>query len=223
MTIQADTPVGQIATEYPMATKVFARHGMDFCCGGGKPIQNVCDSKGLDVAAVLDEIREAVADPDSDLERWDDAPLDALITHILTTYHEPLKEELQRLEFMATKVNTVHGSKMPEVLPELLSTVLALKAELEAHMAKEEQILFPLILQGRGTMAGGPIAVMESEHQSAGDALGRLRQLTGDFEVPPGACNTWRALWHGLAALETETHQHIHLENNILFPRALAG
>ena len=223
MTIQADTPVGQIATEYPMATKVFARHGMDFCCGGGKPIQNVCDSKGLDVAAVLDEIREAVADPDSDLERWDDAPLDALITHILTTYHEPLKEELQRLEFMATKVNTVHGSKMPEVLPELLSTVLALKAELEAHMAKEEQILFPLILQGRGTMAGGPIAVMESEHQSAGDALGRLRQLTGDFEVPHGACNTWRALWHGLAALETETHQHIHLENNILFPRALAG
>ena len=223
MTIQADTPVGQIATEYPMATKVFARHGMDFCCGGGKPIQNVCDSKGLDVAAVLDEIREAVADPDSDLERWDDAPLDALITHILTTYHEPLKEELQRLEFMATKVNTVHGSKMPEVLPKLLSTVLALKAELEAHMAKEEQILFPLILQGRGTMAGGPIAVMESEHQSAGDALGRLRELTGDFEVPPGACNTWRALWHGLAALETETHQHIHLENNILFPRALAG
>jgi len=223
MTIQADTPVGQIATEYPMATKVFARHGMDFCCGGGKPIQNVCDSKGLDVAAVLDEIREAVADPDSDLERWDDAPLDALITHILTTYHAPLKEELQRLEFMATKVNTIHGSKMPEVLPELLSTVLALKAELEAHMAKEEQILFPLILQGRGTMAGGPIAVMESEHQSAGDALGRLRQLTGDFEVPHGACNTWRALWHGLAALETETHQHIHLENNILFPRALAG
>ena len=223
MTIQADTPVGQIATEYPMATKVFARHGMDFCCGGGAPIQKVCDSKGLDVAAVLDEIREAVADPDSDVERWDAAPLEDLITHILTTYHEPLKEELQRLEFMARKVNTVHGSKMPEVLSELLSTVLALKVELEEHMAKEEQILFPLILQGRGAMAGGPIAVMEQEHQSAGDALERLRELTGDFEVPPGACNTWRALWHGLAALETGTHQHIHLENNILFPRALAG
>ena len=110
MTIQADTPVGQIATEYPMATKVFARHGMDFCCGGGQPIQTVCESKGLDVAAVLDEISEAVADPDSDMERWDEAPLDALITHILTNYHEPLKEELPRLEYMAEKVNTVHGS-----------------------------------------------------------------------------------------------------------------
>ena len=90
-------------------------------------------------------------------------------------------------------------------------------------MGKEEQILFPLILQGRGAMAGGPVAVMEQEHQSAGDALERLRELTNDFEVPPEACNTWRALWHGLAALETGTHQHIHLENNILFPRALAG
>ena len=149
MTIQADTPVGQIATEYPMATQVFARHGMDFCCGGGQPIERVCDSKGLDVAAVLDEIREAVAEPDSDMERWDEAPLDALIAHILTTFHEPLKEELQRLEFMARKVNKVHGSKMPEVLSELLSTVLALKVELEEHMAKEEQILFPLILQLR--------------------------------------------------------------------------
>ena len=223
MLIQADTPVGQIATEYPMATKVFARHGMDFCCGGGKAIQKVCESKGLDVAAVLDEIREAVADPDSDMERWDEAPLDALIAHILKTYHEPLKEELPRLEFMAQKVNTVHGSKMPEVLSELLSTVVALRAELEGHMGKEEQILFPLILQGRGAMAGGPVAVMEQEHESAGDALQRLRELTGDFEVPAEACNTWRALWHGLASLEAETHQHIHLENNILFPRALAG
>ena len=90
-------------------------------------------------------------------------------------------------------------------------------------MAKEEQILFPLILQGRGAMAGGPIAVMEHEHQSAGDALERLRELTGGYQVPAAACNTWRALWHGLAALESEMHQHIHLENNILFPRALAG
>lgn len=223
MMIQADTPVGRIATEYPMATRVFARHGMDFCCGGGQPIGEVCYSKGLDVTAVLEEIREAVANPNPDLERWDEASLDALIAHIVSAYHEPLKEELPRLEFMATKVNTVHGAKMPEVLPELLSTVLALKAELEAHMAKEEQILFPLILQGRGAMAGGPIAVMEHEHQSAGDALERLRELTGGYQVPAAACNTWRALWHGLAALESEMHQHIHLENNILFPRALAG
>lgn len=223
MTIQSDTPVGQIAAEYPLATKVFARHGMDFCCGGGKPIAEVCETKGLDVDAVLAEITEAVSSSDSDLERWDQAPLDDLIEHILVAYHAPLREELPRLEFMARKVNQVHGDKMPRELPELLSTILGLRAELEQHMLKEEQILFPLIGQGKGPMAGGPVAVMEQEHQAAGDALKRLRELTNDYEVPAAACNTWRALWHGLANLEERTHEHIHLENNILFPRALAG
>ena len=223
MNIEAESKVGQIAAEHPVATRVFARHGIDFCCGGGKPIGEVCAKQGLDTSAVLAEIQHELASPDRTEVRWDQAPLGDLIDHILAVYHKSLKEELPRLEFMAEKVNTVHGSKMPETLSELLATVGALRAELEAHMAKEEQILFPLILQGRGAMAGGPIAVMEQEHQSAGDALARLRELTNDFEVPAAACNTWRALWHGLAALETGTHQHIHLENNILFPRALAG
>ena len=223
MTIQSDTPVGQIAAEYPLATKVFARHGMDFCCGGGKPIADVCETKGLDVDAILAEIGDAVADSDADLERWDQAPLNDLIRHILVEYHAPLREELPRLESMARKVNQVHGDKMPEVLSELLSTVLGLRVELEQHMLKEEQILFPMIEQGRGPMARGPVSVMEQEHQAAGDALLRLRELTNDYEVPAAACNTWRALWLGLADLERRTHQHIHLENNILFPRALAG
>jgi regulator of cell morphogenesis and NO signaling len=112
---------------------------------------------------------------------------------------------------------------MPEVLPELLSTFLALKAELQGHFPKEEQILFPMILRGEGTLASGPISVMESEHESAGAALKRLRELTNDYEVPAEACTTWRALWHGLAELEGSLHRHIHLENNILFPRAVAG
>ncbi len=90
-------------------------------------------------------------------------------------------------------------------------------------MAKEEQILFPMIRRGHGAMAAGPISVMEHEHDSAGNALRRLRKLTGEFSVPADACNTWRALWHGLSALEQALHEHIHLENNILFPRALAG
>jgi regulator of cell morphogenesis and NO signaling len=122
---------------------------------------------------------------------------------------------------MARKVLEVHRDKEPEMLTELLSVVLGLKADLEPHMMKEEMILFPMIEGGRGSMADGPIAVMREEHDLVGTTLKRLRELTRDYEVPAQACNTWRALWHGLAALERELHEHIHLENNILFPRAL--
>jgi regulator of cell morphogenesis and NO signaling len=109
------------------------------------------------------------------------------------------------------------------MLAELLAVFLGLKAELEPHMEKEEQILFPMIERRQGVLADGPVEVMREEHDRAGRALKRLRELTNDYEVPPRACNTWRALWHGLAALEESLHQHIHLENNVLFPRALAG
>jgi regulator of cell morphogenesis and NO signaling len=223
MNIQVDSRIGQIATEHPLATRVFARHGIDFCCGGGKPLGEVCEKLGLDPKVVLDEIGHEIAGPSDDQVRWDEAPLEDLIQHILGTFHVPLKEELPRLEAMTRKVKEVHHDKAPEMLPELLKVFLGLKAELEQHMVKEEQILFPMIQQGQGAMAGGPISVMEHEHDSAGRALHRLRELTGGYEVPAEACNTWRALWHGLAALEESLHEHIHLENNILFPRALGA
>lgn len=223
MSVQLDSKVGQIATEHPLATRVFARHGIDFCCGGGEPLGNVCEKLGLDPKVVLDEIGQELAGTSGDQVRWDEAPLEDLIRHILDTFHDPLKEELPRLEGMSRKVLEVHREKRPEMLLELLTVFLGLKAELEQHMAKEEQILFPMIRQGQGAMAGGPISVMEHEHDSAGRALHRLRELTDGYEVPAEACNTWRALWHGLAALEESLHQHIHLENNILFPRALGA
>ncbi|MHC4959094.1 MAG: iron-sulfur cluster repair di-iron protein [Planctomycetota bacterium] len=223
MSITSETTVGRLATEHPLATRVFARHGIDYCCGGGRPLAEACDAKGLDTDTVLAEIRKELEAPDATEQRWDEAPLGDLIDHILETYHRPLDEELPRLDAMARKVHAVHGDKDPERLAGIESVFAGLKAELEQHMAKEEQILFPMIRQGQGAMAGGPVSVMEHEHDSAGAALRRLRELTNGYEVPEGACNTWRALWHGLAALETSLHQHIHLENNILFPRALAG
>ena len=223
MNINPDSKVGQIAAEHPLATRVFARHGIDFCCGGGKPLGEVCTQRGLDAATVLAEIERELVAPSATEVRWDQAPLGELVAHILAAFHKPLEEELPRLEAMARKVVDVHRDKQPEMLPELLSVYLGLKAELEQHMAKEEQILFPMIQRGQGAMAAGPIAVMEHEHDSAGGALRRLRELTSGYEVPAEACNTWRALWHGLAALEVSLHQHIHLENNILFPRALAS
>ncbi len=221
--LDRETPIGHIAAEYPLMTRVFARHGIDYCCGGGRPLREACEAHDLDTETVLRELEQELEGTAVPEEGWLDSSLDDLIEYILVAFHRPLKEELPRLEQMARKVNEVHGARMPQVLPGLLDVLVGLRAELEAHMAKEEQILFPMIRRGHGAMAAGPISVMEHEHDSAGNALRRLRKLTGEFSVPADACNTWRALWHGLSALEQALHEHIHLENNILFPRALAG
>jgi len=223
MTLQSNTPVGHLATEFPLATRVFHRHGIDYCCGGGRPLDEACTERGLNSETVLAEIQAELDALTAPAQRWDQASLDDLIDHILVSYHRPLDEELPRLAQMSDKVLQVHGEKDPEMFSELNSVIHALKSELEQHMMKEEQILFPMILQGQGAMAGGPISVMDQEHLSAGSALERINKLTNGYEVPEQACNTWRALWHGLAALEESLHQHIHLENNILFPRALNG
>ena len=190
MTITSDLTVGQLAAQHPLATRVFARHGIDYCCGGGRPLAEVCKAKKLNSEAVLDEIRMELKPPDVTEERWDQAPLGNLIEHILGAYHGPLREELPRLESMARKVLEIHREKDPERLSGLLSVFLGLKSELEQHMAKEEQILFPMINQGMGDRAVGPVSVMEHEHDSAAMALRRLRELTNGYQVPAEACNT---------------------------------
>lgn len=214
--------VGELAARHPLATRVFARHHIDFCCGGGRPLGDVCEMQGLDVETVMHEIGRELA-PQETIVRWDLGPVGDLIDYILNRYHAGLREELPRLESMARKVARVHGEKDPERLQRLVQAVLELKAELELHMLKEEQILFPMIREGEGTGADGPIAVMMREHETAGELLQLIRVLTNDYTVPAEACNTWRALWLGLEALEADLHEHIHLENNILFPRALDG
>ena len=223
MTIESTSTVGQLAAEHPLATRVFHRHGIDFCCGGGKPLGEACADVGADTDAVLAEIHRELDRTTVPEDRWDEAPLSDLIDHILAEFHRPLSEELRRLGAMVEKVHRVHGDKDPERFSELRSVYTELAHELEQHMAKEEQILFPMIRDGRGAMTGSPVAVMEQEHDAAGAALKRLRELTNNYEAPEEACTTWRALWHGLEVLEETLHQHIHLENNILFPRALMG
>ena len=223
MSITLDTRIGTIAAEHPLATRVFARHNIDFCCGGGRALGKVCADKGIDGDVVLDEVRAEIATTGEKVENWNDAPLGDVIGHILHAYHRPLREELPRLESMARKVQEVHGARDPERFNRIVAVVISLRAELESHMMKEEQILFPMIQAGSGALAEAPIGVMEAEHDDAGAALRELHELTNGYEVPEEACNTWRALWFGLAALESDMHQHIHLENNILFPRALAS
>jgi regulator of cell morphogenesis and NO signaling len=218
--ITPETGIGQIAASHPLATRVFSRHRLDFCCGGGRAIGDVCHENGLDTNAVISEITKELNSAVVEV-RWDEKPVVELIDHILATFHEPLWEELPRLEEMALKVLDAHGEKDPEKFQEIADVVVAMRFELEEHMTKEEQILFPAVKEGRGDLTLGPIAVMMVEHDEAGDALRRLRELTNDYDLPAEACNTWRALWFGLNALEEDLHQHIHLENNILFPRVL--
>lgn len=222
MDIQKDTPVGRIAAEHPAATRVLHRFGIDYCCAGGKSIEVACDARDIDIDVVLAEVREELRQPQKDETNWNSADLNSLIDHILVAYHKPLQEELPRLEAMTTKVAAVHREKDAR-LTELRSVFGALKTELDAHMMKEEQVLFPMIRHGQGGSAAGPISVMKHEHDSAGAALRRMRDLTDDFQPPEAACNTWRATLHGLEQMERELHEHIHLENNILFPRALGN
>lgn len=221
-----ESRVGEIATRYPLATRVFARHGIDFCCGGGIALADACAKRRLDTADVLEEIERTIAAPGADEPdtRWDARPLDDLVRHIVDRFHGSLRGELPRLESMARKVVRVHGDKDPKRLGALLESFCRLKGELDEHMRGEEEELFPAIL-ARGASdpdSVAPMAPFIDDHSRVGVELGRIRELTDDFHAPAGACNTWNALWHGLEALEADLHQHIHLENNILFARASA-
>jgi len=225
MDITIDTPVGQIAAEHPLATRTLARHRIDYCCGGDRSLGDACEAKGLEADTVMAEIeREITSGDGADQQRWDTASPEEIIAHIIATYHTPLREELPRLDAMARKVAAVHGNRRPKTLPLLAATVSALRADLERHMSEEEQVVFPGITAGSEADDIAPrVADLEQDHEEAGAALEQIRRLTGDFEVPGEACATWRALWHGLADLERTMHEHVHLENNVLFPRVMAG
>lgn len=226
MTITEQTLVSDIAATLPSSVRVFQQHGVDFCCGGKRPLAVICEEQGLafDEIARAIEASAAVPAPERD---WTTEPLSDLIDHIVSTYHDSLRSELPRLQAMASKVLTVHGSKADH-LARLDHIVAELAADLTAHMQKEELVLFPAI---RAAAAGGgtpsawiaaPISVMEREHDYAGALLGELRRITGDYTAPEWACQTFRALYNGLDELERSMHLHVHLENNVLFPRALA-
>lgn len=219
--IDANQTLGHVATVHPASTLVFLRHRLDFCCGGGRRLGDACQTAGIDAARVISEIEAEEAEKVAD--RWDDKPLPQVVDFILTRYHTPLRVDLPALIEAARRVERVHGSK-PTCPHGLAALLQQLTTELEQHMGKEEQVLFPAISAGKvGGAIHMPIRVMMQEHDDHGAHLVRLRHLTSDFVPPEGACATWRALYTGLAKLEAELMEHIHLENNVLFPRALAG
>ena len=218
-TITRSDTLADLAISRAGASRVFARHNLDFCCHGQVSLAEACDKKGLDVDVLIAEI-EAEQPRDEAFERWDERPLSEVIDHLVTRYHDSHREELPRLCEMAARVEKVHGSKA--ACPKGLAAVLGqLSEELLLHMRKEEQVLFPLIVRGGGAAAAAPIQVMEQEHEDAGGQLEQIRALTDDHTPPEEACGTWRALYLGLAEFERDLMRHVHLENYVLFPRAL--
>ncbi len=211
--------LAELATRHPGASRVFHRHGLDFCCHGRRSLAEACAPDGLDVDALIEELitEERAAPPAT---RWDERPLDELMDHILAHYHEAHRAELPRLLEMAQKVERVHGDK-PECPAGLARHLANVAASMEDHMQKEEQVLFPAFRGGQGPLAGMPVRCMEQEHEEHARNLERTRALAHDFVPPEGACATWRALYLGLEQLEQDLMDHVHLENHVLFPRAL--
>ncbi|MFG0316492.1 MAG: iron-sulfur cluster repair protein YtfE [Planctomycetota bacterium JB042] len=220
MTVDPTSPtLAHLATTLPGASRVFARHRLDFCCHGDRPLADACRERDLDPASVRAEI-EAERREDETFDRWDERPLAELIDHVLERYHAAHREELPRLVAMAQKVEAVHAER-PDRPVGLHAHLVGMADELESHMQKEEQILFPLLRAGRGALAQAPIQVMETEHEDHARNLELTRSLTHDLTPPEDACGTWRALYLGLEELETEIMRHVHLENHVLFPRAV--
>jgi regulator of cell morphogenesis and NO signaling len=211
---RAEQALGQIAVQLPGATAVFRRLKLDFCCGGQISLRQAAQDKGLDLPTITKEL--------AGLERSSEAPVTQapapLIDHILVRYHEVHRQQLPELARMARRVEAVHRDH-PDVPAGLAAHLEAMEAELLDHMEKEETILFPMLKAGGNPFVVNPIHIMRMEHTSHGEQLERLAALSHDATPPPGACNTWRALYAGIAQLTDDLINHIHLENNVLFPQ----
>jgi regulator of cell morphogenesis and NO signaling len=225
-----ETRIGELVAARPALARLFEELHIDYCCGGRQTLAAACAAQGLAVPTVLALIEATAAALAAGPAEVDAAAmsLTALADHIELTHHRYLRDELPRLVEMADRVATKHGWRDAR-LAEMAATVQDLAHDMFTHMEKEEIVLFPLVRQIDAGVRGGyhatiaePIQCMEAEHDEAGRAVARLRELTDGFKPDAEACNTHRALLDGLARLEADLHRHVHKENNVLFPRALA-
>ena len=232
MGIDTQRTVAEIALERPQAAAVFERLGIDYCCGGRKPLAAACEEAGIDLDRV-EGLLEGVGNDQLGTENWSDQSLASLVGHIVEKHHAYCREEGLRLQPLLEKVFSKHGEHHPE-LTQVRIAFTALRNELSIHMMKEEQMLFPYIIALEESAARksapprapfgtveNPVRMMVQEHDDAGHLLKEIRSVTGNFTAPQDACTSFKALYQGLEAFEVDLHQHIHLENNILFPRAV--
>ena len=236
MSVTTEKTVRELALENPAATRVFEKLGIDYCCGGSQSLEQACRAANLPVDQVLDslEMAEQTARAAQDVHDWQGEPLADLIAHISSTHHKYTREEIARLGPLFEKVCSVHGKNHPELL-DARATFAGLAQELTNHMMKEEMVLFPYIVRMEEAIiqkepvlpppfgsVQNPISMMEHEHDSAGNALRTMRQASGGYAPLADACISYQTLYQALSAFEADLHQHIHLENNILFPQAIA-
>jgi regulator of cell morphogenesis and NO signaling len=236
MNVTAERTVRDVARENPVAPRVFEKFGIDYCCQGDRPLSEACRTANLAIDSVLDalEMAELAAHSLEKQRNWSDETLTDLICHIQKTHHRYTRDELARIAPLLDKVCGVHGKNHPELL-EIRQTFQALSQELTTHLMKEEMILFPYLIRMEESIIAkepvvpapfglveNPISMMEAEHDNAGSALRAMRQASKGYSAPSDTCVSYEALYQALAELESDLHQHIHLENNILFPRAKA-
>lgn len=233
MRLTETTTVAEMAASSLAAVRIFEKFGIDYCCGGRRPLAEVCLEKGYDAQAIQRELDAAVEGAPAAEADWSTSSLTELIRHVVGVHHEYLRRELPAIQTRLDKVYRVYNERYGPTLLGLPEVFAGLRAELEMHTRKEETILFPAIVACEAAAQSGqalpaapfgplanPIRMMEAEHESAGAALAEIRKITCDFQLPEYACVTYRALMSGLDELERDLHMHIHLENNILFPRA---
>lgn len=228
MSLDTQTTVREIVLENPRAARTFESFGIDYCCGGKRALEEACREASVSLETVLHELQQQDASAEVTDDDWRSAPLAELADHIVSKHHAFVRQESPRLTALLVKVRTRHGNAHGELgrVEELFE---GLASELALHMLKEEQVLFPMIKAlatapaGTGNFHGieFPVRRMMEEHDDAGEALRGIRELTGQFQPPTDACTSFRALYHGLLDFEQDLHRHIHLENNILFPRAV--
>ncbi|HSK09779.1 MAG TPA: iron-sulfur cluster repair di-iron protein [Vicinamibacterales bacterium] len=230
--IDTSTTIREIVAEDYRAAAVFQKHGLDFCCGGNRRVADACKEKGIDAGAVTTDLEAVLASSGSEprVNAWD---LDVLADYIVANHHAYVRSALETIGAHTRKVAQVHGEHHPETI-EIAARFALVAAEMTDHMAKEERVLFPYIKQLAGARRDGtatprapfgsianPIRMMETEHESAGSTMAAIRGLSGGYAPPADACTTYTVTYKELEAFEADLHRHVHLENNILFPRAL--
>lgn len=210
-----DQTLGMLASAIPGASRVFHEFHLDFCCAGNKTLSEAVEHQGLDLTRVVGALNMLGTDPDFGVD-WREASAPELVAHIVSRFHERHRVQLPELIRLSRRVEHVHNGRpgCPSGLADLLE---GLQQELESHMMKEEQVLFPMLVRGMDNQAQAPVSVMRFEHEQHGTALSNIMRLTDNITLPLNACNTWRALYGGLNAFKQDLMQHIHLENNVLF------
>lgn len=228
-----DETLGQIAAKDLRKAQIFKKYGLDFCCGGKKTVKQACAEKGLDVTKIEQELQQADRVPASRPLPYNDWSLDFLADYVVNTHHSYVRKNLPDIKAYSEKVMRVHGSHHPELV-KVFQLVEEINAELTAHLVKEEKVLFPYIkalvsAQNNeqplhaahfGTVQN-PIHMMEMEHEVVGENLDEIRKLTHNYLLPEDACASYSLLYRLLDEFEEDLHLHIHLENNILFPKAI--